>query len=82
MHIKLLIKIRIFQFGCKDTTNYSNMQGFFKKNIVYARISSIFLKNTCCLHDSANVISEGTHPEGEGACRNYNISKKQKKRPI
>ena len=27
--------------------------------------------NTCCSHKDANVISEGTHPVGEGACRKY-----------
>ena len=32
-------------------------------------------------HNYANVISEGTHPEGEGACRSYNLQKKEKKRP-
>ena len=48
------------KFGCKFTTNYSNMQGFSKKNIVYACISSIFWGNPCCLHDSANVNSVGT----------------------
>ena len=36
------------------------MQGFSEKNIVYACISSIFSRNPCCLHDSANVNSAGT----------------------
>ena len=39
---------------CKD---------FSQKNIVYAGIDSILGENSCCLHDSANVNSEGTHPK-------------------
>ena len=55
------------------------MQDFGRKNIVYARISSIFRAKDCCSREDANVNSEGTHPKGlnrlkpkgEGACRMY-----------
>ena len=59
--------------------NRFRLQNYYKKmevpnkmvkKTIYARINEFFVQFSWSLHVSANVISEGTHPVGEGACRN------------
>ena len=45
------------------------------KKTIYARINEVFVQFSWRLHISANEFSEGTHPIGEGACRNTTFFK-------